>query len=78
MSINHYLRCLRCKKLIGQHTGFRGNQPREGDLSICGNCGHCAIFVNGVTQLRETTVEEQTIIMGMPEVKLMLEQLGFV
>jgi len=39
--------CVRCHYVFDATTGIPGNEratPKEGDLSICVNCGHASVF----------------------------------
>jgi hypothetical protein len=42
-----------------RHKGFRQPKPRPGNVSLCLNCGHLALYGDDM-KLREPTAEENT------------------
>jgi hypothetical protein len=79
MSHRPPIRCLRCHRNINQQTQIAGEKvPEDGDVSICGYCGFAAIFDNDGLTLRFASIEEQDKIVKMPEVKIVLIQLGLI
>lgn len=75
------IKCLRCRADISRATGIGTRPPCNGDVSICGSCGHAAIYVIRShpfdVYLRQATELEQAQIFAMPEVRVILEGLGF-
>lgn len=75
------IKCLRCRADISRATGIGTRPPCNGDVSICGNCGHAAIYVIRShpfdVYLRQASELEQAQIAAMPEVRVILEGLGF-
>jgi hypothetical protein len=70
MTINNQ-KCLECGYEIDSTAEAfgRANKPREGDYSMCLNCGAVAIFDNNL-QFRKPNKEEKLEIAGNPAVML--------
>jgi hypothetical protein len=62
-------RCMRCEKVLDSATPADSkDRPARGDVSVCIQCGHIAIFTRG-GKLREPTPDELRSIMADRRVK---------
>ncbi len=78
-------KCLRCGFELGAATGAptEGQEPvqlpKDGDMSICIECGHLSIFLPGLEGTRELTAEEWADLkqsVQWPEIRLLCRTLA--
>lgn len=58
--------CSECGYLFDRASGVdRGAAPKKGDISLCLNCGHPAIFSAGLTRREMTATEYNALSQKM-------------
>ena len=59
--------CPSCNRIFDRATGIGQRQPKEGDITICIECGHLMAFNSNLT-VRDLTDEEMHEVAGDPRI----------